>query len=328
LKPLSNTDLKRSGYTVRKGKPGGSIAIQLEDVSKIFGEYRAVRNLSLEVNRGEIIGFLGLNGAGKTTTIKMLLSLLKPSSGSIYMLGSKVDAGNYKLWDKVGYLEEATFYPELTVMENLDIARRMQLISDRKSIDRVIQKLDLDAHKNKKAKRLSLGNKQRLGLAKAMIHNPEILILDEPINGLDPASVVEIREMLLDLSRNFGVTIFISSHLLEELAKLVDRIGIMHEGQLVQDIKMDQLEQSLQKSLVLDGRNKGAITRILTEHGYNLMETTDGRLELTEDRAIAQPEKLAELLVRSNQPPTHLSVVTEDLEGYFLRTIRTSRRMH
>ncbi|MCM3713426.1 ABC transporter ATP-binding protein [Halalkalibacter oceani] len=310
-----------------KNKTGISSAIQLEDVSKSFGSYRAVSDLSLEVNSGEIFGFLGLNGAGKTTTIKMLLSLLKPSSGSIYMLGSKVDFGNYQLWDKVGYLEEATFYPELTVMENLDIARRMQLITDHKSIDRVLQKLGLDIHKNKKAKNLSLGNKQRIGLAKALIHNPEILILDEPTNGLDPASVVEIRELLFDLSRNFGVTIFISSHLLEELAKLVDRIGIMHQGQLIQDMKMNQLQQSLEKRLVLNGRDQSTMQRILTEHGYDVKNTADGRLELTEARAIAQPEKLAELLVRFNQPPTHLSIVTEDLEGYFLRAIRTAGRI-
>lgn len=312
---------------MRKGKTSSSNAILMEGVSKRFGEYLAVNELSLEVNSGEIFGFLGLNGAGKTTTIKLLLSLLKPSSGSIYMLGSQVDSGNYKLWEKVGYLEEATFYPDLTVTENLDIARRMHMISDRKSIDRVIQKLDLDAHKNKKAKNLSLGNKQRLGLAKALLHNPEILILDEPINGLDPASVVEIREMLLDLSRNFGVTIFISSHLLEELAKLVDRIGIMHKGRLVQDMKMDQLEQSLQKKLVLDGRNRSAMMRILTEQGYSFMETIDGRLELTAEHAIAQPDKLARLLVQSNEPPTHLSIATEDLEAYFLRTIRTAGRL-
>lgn len=312
--------------TSRTGKIGNANAIHLENVSKSFGDYPAVRNLSLEVNRGEVIGFLGLNGAGKTTTIKMLLSLLRPSSGSIHMLGSKVDAGNYKLWEKVGYLEEATFYPELTVTENLDIARRMHLLSDRNSIARVIQQLDLGAHQDKQAKQLSLGNKQRLGLAKAMLHNPEVLILDEPINGLDPASVVEIRELLLDLSRNHGVTILISSHLLEELSKLVDRISIMHKGQLIQDMKVNQLEQSLQKSLILDGRNRVALMRILTEHGYSYEKAADGRLVLAEGRAIAQPESLAEMLVRTGQPPTHLSVVTEDLEGYFLRMIRIEGR--
>ncbi|WP_354667025.1 ATP-binding cassette domain-containing protein [Paenibacillus peoriae] len=109
-----------------KGKNGRTPAIQIEGVHKKFGDYIALDNLSLEVSRGEIFGFLGLNGAGKTTTIKMLLAMLKPTSGKLYMLGEKVDAGNYKLWDKVGYLEEATFYPDLTVVENLDIARRMQ----------------------------------------------------------------------------------------------------------------------------------------------------------------------------------------------------------
>lgn len=307
---------------------GGNVAIQLENVYKSFGDYHAVRNLSLEVYKGEIIGFLGLNGAGKTTTIKMLLSLLKPTSGSIYMLGSKVDSGNYKLWEKVGYLEEASFYPELTVEENLDIARRMHCIPDRGSIDRVIQKLDLEAHRKKKAKNLSLGNKQRLGLAKAMIHNPEILILDEPINGLDPASVVEIRELLLDLSRNEGVTIFISSHLLEELSKLVDRVAILHKGLLVQNLKMDELECSLEKKLVVGGRNMNAIRRILTQNGYTFAENAEGLLELTEERALGQPDQVAELLVRANEAPTHLSVVTENLESYFLRNIRTAGGGH
>lgn len=306
----------------------GSAVIQLDSLTKNFGAYRAVSDLSLEVNSGEIFGFLGLNGAGKSTTIKMMLSLLKPSSGSIYMLGNKVNSGTHKLWEQIGYLEEATYYPGLTVIENLDIARRMQMISDRQSIARVIQKLGLEAHKNKKAKNLSLGNKQRLGLAKAMIHNPKILILDEPINGLDPAGVVEIREMLFDLSKNFGVTVFISSHQLEELSKLVDRIGIIHEGRLIQEIKMTHLEQSLQKHMILDGRNKSAMKHILREHGYNFEENTDGRLLLFDGSVTEKPERLAELLVRLGQPPTQLNIVTEDLEGYFLRIIQSKRRIN
>jgi ABC-2 type transport system ATP-binding protein len=137
------------------------------------------------------------------------------------------------------------------VEENLDIARRMQKLPDRQCIADVIQKLRLGAHKNKKAKHLSLGNRQRLGLAKAMIHNPEILILDEPINGLDPAGVAEIRDTLLDLSKNHGVTVFLSSHLLEELAKLADTIGIIHEGKLVQNIKRAELEKLVPQTTVI-----------------------------------------------------------------------------
>ncbi len=311
--------------TLSKKKIGGTPAIQIDGVHKKFGDHTVLNNLSLEVSRGEIYGFLGLNGAGKTTTIKMLLAMLRPTSGKLYMLGERVDAGNYKLWSKVGYLEEATFYPDLTVFENLDIARRMQGLPDKDAVHQVIYKLGLDPHKKKKAKHLSLGNKQRLGLAKAMIHDPEILILDEPINGLDPAGVAEIRNMIYNLAENFGVTVFISSHLLEELSKVSTRIGIMHGGQLVKEVAMDKLEQSLQKSLVVNGRNKPALKKVLEEHGYAFEDTLDGYIRLTDAPAADHPERLAELLVQCNQPPTSLRVVTEDLDGYFLRTIGVTR---
>ena len=299
--------------------------IQLDGLTKMFGECTAVGNVSLEVSGGEIFGFVGLYGAGKSTTIHMMLSLLKPTSGSVYLLGKKVDFGSYSLWENVGFLEEASYYPGLTVEENLDIARRMQMLSDRACVTRIIQKLGLGAHKNKKAKHLSLGNRQRLGLAKAMIHNPEILILDEPINGLDPAGVAEIRDTLLDLSKNHGVTVFLSSHLLEELAKLADRIGIIHEGEMVQEIKASHLELSLKKHLVLSGRDSTSMKRILTEHGYHFEENADGQLILSESHATEKPEILNELMVRSGQSPTRLNIVAEDLEGYYLRTIQSTR---
>jgi ABC-2 type transport system ATP-binding protein len=299
--------------------------IQVDSLTKTFGEQNAVSNVSFEVNKGEIYGFVGLNGAGKSTTIHMMLSLIKPTSGSVYMLGSKVDFGSYGLWKKVGFLEQANFYPELTVEENLDIARRMQMLPDRQCISHIMQKLGLESHKNKKARNLSIGNRQRLGLAKAMIHNPEILILDEPINSLDPEGVVEIRDMLLDLSKNLGVTVFLSSHLLEELAKLVDRIGIIHEGKLIQEIKMVHLEQLLRTHLVLSGRDQNAIKRILSEHEYPFEENAEGRIILSEGHATEEPEKLNELLVRSGQSPTQLNIVTEDLESYFLRIIQRTR---
>jgi len=310
---------------MEKQSNGSKAVIQLDSLTKTFGEYHAVSNVSLEVNKGEIFGFVGLNGAGKSTTIHMMLSLLKPTSGCVYLQGKKVDSGSYRLWEKVGFLEEASYYPGLTVEENLDIARRMQMLPDRQRISYIIKKLGLESHKNKKAENLSLGNRQRLGLAKAMLHNPEILILDEPINGLDPAGVVEIREILLDLSKNFGVTVFLSSHLLEELAKLADRIGIIHEGKLIQEIKMAHLEQSLKKHLVLSGRDHNAMKRVLSEHGYHFIENSDGRLILSEDHAIKRPENLNEILVRAGQSPTQLNIVTENLEGYFLRTIHNTR---
>lgn len=133
-----------------KKRIGSTPAIHIDGVHKRFGDYTILNNLSLEVSRGEIYGFLGLNGAGKTTTIKMLLAMLKPTSGKLYMLGEKVDAGNSKLWSNVGYLEEATFYPDLTVTENLEIARRMQGMPDKDAVSQVIYKLGLAPHQKKK----------------------------------------------------------------------------------------------------------------------------------------------------------------------------------
>ena len=299
--------------------------IQIDRLTKTFGELQAVNNVSLEVSKGEIFGFVGLNGAGKSTTIHMMLSLLKPTSGSVYLLGKEVGFGSYELWNKVGFLENANYYPGLTVEENLDTARRMQKLTDKQRVSQIITNLGLEAHAKKKAKNLSMGNKQRMGLAKALIHNPEILILDEPINGLDPEGVVEVRDMLLDLSRNFGITVFLSSHLLEELAKLADRIGIIHKGNLIQEMKREQLEKSLKKQLVLGGGNMKAMKGILSENGYRFEENSDGLLTLSDDNAIQQPEKLNELLVRSGQSPSQLNIVSEDLEGYFLRTIQGAK---
>ena len=157
----------------------------------------------------------GLNGAGKTTTIRMLLGLIRPTSGVSYIYGKQVRAGQNDIWKNIGYLVEVPYsYPELTVRENLEIIRRMRFISDRNAVDRIIHKLHLKEYTNRKAKNLSQGNSQRLGLAKAFLHNPDILILDEPTNGLDPAGIAEIRELLQDLASNNGATIFISSHIL------------------------------------------------------------------------------------------------------------------
>jgi ABC-2 type transport system ATP-binding protein len=301
------------------------MAIQIEGLSKKFGKHTALDNVSIHVDYGEIYGFVGLNGAGKTTTIKTLLAMLKPNAGRLFIMGEKVDAGNYNLWGKVGYMEELTFYPHLTVKENLEIARRMQGIKDRASIQNVISTLKLNPYINKKAKHLSMGNKQRLGLAKALIHKPKILILDEPINGLDPAGVVEIRDLIRNLSTNYGVTVFMSSHILEELSKLATRIGIIHEGRLIEEIKADELERELEKSLLLDGKDREAIKHILASNGYTFEINPHGYILLTGEYAVQNPEVLVELLVKSGNTPAMVHVIIEDLESYFLRKIAENK---
>lgn len=295
--------------------------IRTEGLTKHFGNNQAVDGLSLHVEKGEIYGFLGLNGAGKTTTIRMLLGMIRPDFGSSYLFGQRVDAGSHKLWADVGYMVETPYsYPELTVLENLEIIRRLRGIPDRGAIDSVMDKLQLTSYRDRKAGNLSLGNGQRLGLAKALLHNPKVLILDEPTNGLDPAGIVEVRQLLRELATNHGVTIFISSHILGEVARLTTRIGIVHRGKLLQETDVKNLQQLLQKRLLVQTRNPEASRLKLTQEGYQVKMSEDGLL-LPEDHAIANPDRIAKILVNAHMPPIQLNVQEEDLEAYFLRMI-------
>ncbi|MFA5348178.1 MAG: ABC transporter ATP-binding protein, partial [Methanoregula sp.] len=256
--------------------------ILTEKLSKHYGNLRAVETVSLRVRKGEIYGFIGLNGAGKTTTIRMLLGMIRPTSGSAFLLGKKIGTDNSDVWEKVGYLVETpSAYPELTVWENLEIMRRLRRMPDKKPVEAVIDKLRLAPYRDIKAENLSLGNAQRLGLAKALLHNPEILILDEPANGLDPAGIVEMRELFRDLAVNHEVTLFISSHILGEMAKFVTRIGIIHKGCLVQEIHAHQLEHLLQKRLIVNTRDNEAVRSTLIDEGYLANFSRNGNLEVT-----------------------------------------------
>ncbi|WP_440945685.1 ABC transporter ATP-binding protein [Methanosarcina sp. T3] len=297
--------------------------IKTDRLSKDFGNLHAVNSISLSVGKGEIYGFLGLNGAGKTTTIRMLLGMIKPTSGTAYLNGKLVNAGETELWKNVGYLVELPYsYSDLTVKEKLEIIRRLRGIDDTNAISAGMGKLQLNKYADRKAGKLSQGNRQRLGIAKALIHNPEILILDEPSNGLDPAGIVEIRELLLDLALNKGVTVFISSHILSEVSKIASRIGIIHEGVLIQEIDADRLEHLRLKKLVVNTVDNEKAKTILLAGGYDAVLSQDRNLIITDERAINHPEKIAEVLVHSGCPPVLLMVEEEDLESYFLRSIR------
>lgn len=296
--------------------------IRTENLSKHYKDVFAVSDLSLNVRKGEIYGFLGLNGAGKTTTIRMLLGLIRPTSGMALIKGQKISAENTGILKYVGSLVEIPYsYPELTVHENLDIIRRMRFIDDKKIIDNVIDSLGLSAYADRKAKNLSLGNNQRLGLAKALIHKPEILILDEPSNGLDPAGIYDIREMLSNLSLKNGVTVFISSHILGEISRFATRIGIIHEGKLVKEIDSGRLEILCEKRLLISANNIDLAFMVLTQKGYNTKRVGDDLIEIKDSSAVSNPDTVATIMVNSGCPPTLLKVEEEDLESYFLRTI-------
>jgi ABC-2 type transport system ATP-binding protein len=205
-------------------------------LTKRYGKVTAVDGLDLEVAKGEIYAFLGRNGAGKTTTIRMILGLIQPLAGEVRVFGHRVLAREPEWLRRVGSLvETATAYPNLTVRENLDLHRRLTGAPAR-AVDDVIEQLGLVAAVDRRAGHLSLGNKQRLALARALVHAPELLVLDEPANALDPAGIVEIRDLLRALADDHGTTVFLSSHILVEVAHLADRIGIVHDGRLVEEL--------------------------------------------------------------------------------------------
>ena len=284
------------------------------------GEVLAVDGVDLRVARGEIYAFLGLNGAGKSTTIRMLLGMIKPTSGHADLFGVRVEPGANDLWRRVGHLvESATAYPELTVIENLDVARRLAGIEDRGRVDVMIDRLALGAYAGRRAGTLSLGNVQRLALARALLHRPELLILDEPANGLDPAGVIEIRDLLRELARHEGVTVFMSSHILGEVDLLADRIGIVHRGKLVEELDSDALERRRDRRLEVEARDPVAAETALRAAGLTPLRRGDGRLELRDPMALEAPEKVAEILVSAGVPPTHLAIARESLEEHFMR---------
>jgi ABC-2 type transport system ATP-binding protein len=297
-------------------------AIETDDLGKRYGDVRAVEHLSLRVAEGEIYAFLGLNGAGKTTTIRMLLGMIKPTTGSARVLGTQVRLGSSVPWESVGYLVEIPHaYPELTVTENLEVARRLHPGTDPKAVNQMIERLELAAYADRRAGTLSQGNAQRLGLAKALLHAPRLLILDEPTLGLDPAGIVQIRQLLLELTRQQGVTVFMSSHILAEVARLAGRIGIIHQGRLLQELDSAEMDRNRRRRLLLRARDAGLAHQALIAAGLPAKILQDGVLELTNAASIERPDEVNSLLVNAGTPPTQLVVEEEELEQYFLRLV-------
>lgn len=295
--------------------------IETSELTKIYGDLKAVDNVSIHVKEGEIYGFIGLNGAGKTTTIRMLLGLVKPDKGYCKIFNEQPTSAS-DIWNKIGYMIETPYsYDNLSVIENLEVLFKLRGLSDKKLINNIIDKLQLSKYKNKKAKHLSLGNKQRLGLAKALIHKPKLLLLDEPINGLDPAGIVEIRKLLKDLTENHNTTIFISSHILSEIAKITTRLGIINNGLIIKEINSNELDNLIIKKLQVNTNNNTKALNLLESH-YSNIDINKNIIEISDPMAFENPEKIASLLVNNGIPPKILNVYAEDLEDYFLRTIK------
>lgn len=224
-------------------------AIQTKHLIKCFGDNQVIKDCSMCIEKGTIYGFLGANGAGKTTVFKLLTGLLTPDSGSVEILGCNMLANRDKMLSQIGSLIEApTFYEHLSARKNLEI-HLAYMENEGFGVDRALQMVGLPDIDEKAVSKFSLGMRQRLGIARALIHQPEILILDEPINGLDPMGIKEVRELFVRLAKEHGMTILLSSHILSEIEHIADKVGVIVDGRIVCESNLAQIKTEYKGSL-------------------------------------------------------------------------------
>ena len=291
--------------------------IETHDLCKQYGNALRVAHLDLDVPEGSVYGFLGPNGAGKSTTLKMILGLVRPTAGDIRVLGKKMDGGNrLAVLRQVGSLiESPSYYGHLTGEENLRIVQTLRGVPE-KNIREVLQIVRLDGQRGKKLAHYSLGMKQRLGLAAALLGYPKLLILDEPTNGLDPAGIQEMRELICSLPERFGMTVVVSSHLLSEIDQMADHVAIIREGELVFQDTLEALHGRSRHHLALRTTNNAVARAVLQEKSVPCQEE-EGYLILPilSDELAAQ---LTRLLGSRNLGVIRLEERQKSLEDIFL----------
>lgn len=295
--------------------------IETKNLTKTYGTSTVVDNINLHVPKGKIYGLLGRNGAGKTTAMKMMLQLVHPTNGTIRLFGEdyKDNKGNH--YDKIGtIIETPGFYSNLTGYENLQILAKLRGHLSKKSLEKVLEIVGLDKEKKKVFENYSLGMKQRLGIAAAIMHEPELLILDEPTNGLDPIGISQMRSLLLELSRMKGTTIFISSHVLSEIEQIADIIGVMHEGRLIEEVNMTELHNRNRKYTGFDLSDGKKAAQIL-ERDYQITDyLIEGNTVKIYDFTYS-PGEINKAFVENSLLVTKINANEDNLEEYFSKLI-------
>lgn len=291
--------------------------VETKKLVKKFKDIKSVNEIDLKIGEGEIYGFLGPNGAGKSTTIKMILGLIKPTSGEIQVFGQSIEKDRENILRNVGALVESpSYYGHLTAYENLDILRRI-LKLDKNEIIEKLKLVNLYEAKDKKVKEFSLGMKQRLGIAQALMGNPKLLILDEPTNGLDPAGIIEIRNLIKKLAKEKKMTIIISSHILSEIELIVTQVGVINKGKLLYQGSLNELKRhGVNEVMVgIDEEDKEDAYRVLASRGYRVNEEK-GKYKVTASRIEAS--EVCRELVLAGIKVNYLSQEQASLEEIFL----------
>ncbi|HET6979038.1 MAG TPA: ABC transporter ATP-binding protein [Pyrinomonadaceae bacterium] len=295
--------------------------IETRALTRRFGTQLAVDNLNLSVPAGGVYGFLGPNGAGKTTAIRMLLGLIRPNAGEVRLFGQPLLANRYSLMQRVGALVETpSLYPHLTGRENLEVTRRL-LGAPRERIDIALETVSLTKDAHRRVREYSLGMRQRLGLALALLNKPDLLILDEPTNGLDPAGIHEMRDLIRHLPGESGMTVFLSSHLLTEVEQIASHIGIIHEGHLLFQGALAELQAKQQTELTVGVKQIDQAIECLEHAGWTVQKRADKLLSVSA-RSPEDAARVNTLLVDRCFDVFHLALAQASLEDIFLTLTR------
>ena len=292
------------------------------NLCKKYKDQMAVDNVSMTIRKGDIYGFIGQNGAGKTTLIRMITGLAHRTSGEIELFGGSGEEALNKGREFIGSLiESPAFYKNMTARENLEVSRLVRNIPGKECIDEVLNLVGLKDTGKKKVKDFSLGMRQRLGIANALLGNPKLLILDEPINGLDPMGIIEIRELLKKINKEKDITILISSHILGELSEMATTYGIIANGKLIEEISSSELSQKCRQyiDLKVDDTSR-AVTLLERELGISDYEVLEGK----KIKVFSNLENVGEvnsILSRAGVIVESISIKGENLEEYFMNTV-------
>lgn len=297
-----------------------SYILQTNHLSKVIEGKELIRDVNLHLKKGEIYGFLGPNGAGKTTVMKMITNLWKPTEGAIEIFGETFTPKSYGVLKRMGsMIEYPIFYEHMTGRENLKLHCDYMGYYSQGSIENALDMLDMTMAADKPVKTYSLGMKERLGIARAILCKPELLVLDEPTNGLDPAGMKQIRELLKMLCAEYGITIMVSSHILPEIESIADTVGIIHHGRMMKEISMEEIEEmnlNYIELLVTDvKRGAFVLTEKLGITNFKIME--DGNIRIYDNSIMTQ--ELAKALALNDVEISGIGKKAETLEDYFLK---------
>lgn len=296
--------------------------LQCRGITKQYPTAKAVDHVDMEIKQGEIYGFIGENGAGKTTLLRMIAGLINPSQGSLSLFGQEDPQGILKSRSRIGCLIEGpAFFPHLTARDNLEYYRIQRGYPDKDCVDQALDTVKLNYTGKKKFQQFSLGMKQRLGVALAIMGKPDFLLLDEPINGLDPTGIIEFREILKRLSEEYGMAILISSHILSELEQVANRYGIIHRGRLVKEFTQEQLDHDTRRFLqVKTGNAADAVAVLEQKLGITEYEVMPGNI-IHVYSSLDNPAAVTGELVKNGIELISLTEMGSTLESYFLAAI-------